>query len=156
MLAVTGAAGIFRLAALKKIAYRGGNLPEVFDEDFFSYKEDVDLGWRLNRAGFVCRYEPVVMGWHVRTLGKRGRWPWFLNPRQALRRIFSPRTRYSVRNYVWMLVKNISWKQEIAYGIPIAIRLAFIFLATIAFFPLITIWLEVAEDIPTMIRKRVT
>ena len=154
VLAVTGAAGIFRITALEKIAYGGGNLPEVFDEDFFAYKEDVDLGWRLNRAGFVCRYEPIVMGRHARTLGKRGKLPWFLNPKQAIRRIFSPRTRYSIRNYVWMLVKNISWKQEIAYGIPIAIRLAFMVAATVVFFPLFSIWLEVAEDIPTMIRKR--
>jgi len=154
VLAVTGAAGIYRVAALEAVAYASGNLPEVFDEDFFAYKEDVDLGWRLNRAGFVCRYEPIVMGTHARTLGKRGSLPWFINPEEAPRRLLSSRTRYSIRNYVWMLVKNISWKQEIAYGIPIAIRLIFIFVATVVFFPLMTVWLEVAEDIPTMIRKR--
>ena len=154
VLAVTGAAGIYRVAALEAVAYASGNLPEVFDEDFFAYKEDVDLGWRLNRAGFVCRYEPIVMGTHARTLGKRGSLPWFINPEEAPRRLLSSRTRYSIRNYVWMLVKNISWKQEIAYGIPIAIRLIFIFVATVVFFPLMTVCLEVAEDIPTMIRKR--
>jgi GT2 family glycosyltransferase len=31
-----------------------------FDESFFSYLEDVDLGLRLRLAGWRCRYEPVV------------------------------------------------------------------------------------------------
>jgi len=31
-----------------------------FDERFFSYLEDVDLGLRLRLAGWSCRYEPAV------------------------------------------------------------------------------------------------
>ena len=31
-----------------------------FDERFFAYLEDVDLGLRLRLAGFTCRYEPAV------------------------------------------------------------------------------------------------
>src|SRR6185312_11951280 len=31
-----------------------------FDERFFAYLEDVDLGLRLQLGGWSCRYEPVV------------------------------------------------------------------------------------------------
>jgi GT2 family glycosyltransferase len=32
----------------------------AFDERFFAYLEDVDLGLKLRLAGWTCRYEPVV------------------------------------------------------------------------------------------------
>ncbi len=151
LLAVTGAFGIYRLSALQQVSHSD---IEVFDVDFFAYKEDVDLGWRLKRAGFVSRYEPVTAGTHARTLGKRGSVAWFLNPAEAPRRLFSPRTKYSIRNYVWMLIKNISWQQELIHGIPIAARLLFILPFTIIFFPLFVVWFEIVEKIPVMIHKR--
>lgn len=154
VLAVTGACGIFRVSALMAIAHSSSHGPEIFDEDFFSYKEDVDVGWRLTRAGFMCMYEPVVMGTHVRTLGKRGAWPWFLQISQISKRLVSQRTRYSMRNYVWMLIKNISWQEELIYGIPIAIRLFAMLLASVIFFPLLRVWFEVVEKIPVMIQRR--
>jgi GT2 family glycosyltransferase len=42
--------------------YRRGAVIEVggFDERFFSYLEDVDLGLRLRLAGWRCAYEPAV------------------------------------------------------------------------------------------------
>lgn len=36
-----------------------------FDEDFFSYFEDVDLGFRLNLAGYPCYYLPTLQVEHV-------------------------------------------------------------------------------------------
>jgi GT2 family glycosyltransferase len=42
--------------------YRRGAVLDVggFDERFFMYLEDVDLGLRLRLAGWRCRYEPVA------------------------------------------------------------------------------------------------
>jgi GT2 family glycosyltransferase len=45
-------AALYRSEALRAV---GG-----FDERFFAYLEDVDLGLRLRLAGFGCRYEPAL------------------------------------------------------------------------------------------------
>jgi len=36
-----------------------------FDEDFFCYLEDVDLGFRLRLAGYRCLYAPTSVVYHV-------------------------------------------------------------------------------------------
>lgn len=35
-----------------------------FDEDFFMFYEDVDLGWRLNLLGYRFRYQPLSLAYH--------------------------------------------------------------------------------------------
>lgn len=42
---------------------------EYFDEDFFAYKEDVDLAWRSRLLGWKAYYAPSVVAWHARTSG---------------------------------------------------------------------------------------
>ena len=41
---------------------------EVLDEDFFMYKEDVDLAWRLRLLGWSAWYEPAALAWHARSV----------------------------------------------------------------------------------------
>lgn len=42
---------------------------EFFDEDFFMYKEDVDLAWRLRLYGWKAVYEPKAVAYHGRGSG---------------------------------------------------------------------------------------
>ena len=37
-----------------------------FDDDFFVYREDVDLAWRLRGRGWSARCVPAAVAWHRR------------------------------------------------------------------------------------------
>jgi GT2 family glycosyltransferase len=64
----TGAAMVCRRAALDDVALDG----EVLDEQFFMYKEDVDLAWRLRHRGWECWYVPAAVATHARTSHSHG------------------------------------------------------------------------------------
>jgi GT2 family glycosyltransferase len=59
---VTGAAVMFRKEALEASKVDD----EIFDEDFFAYREDADLAWRMRGFGYRARYEPAAIGYHLR------------------------------------------------------------------------------------------
>lgn len=87
---VTGACALYRLEALKQVADKHG----IFDERFGSYKEDVDLAWRLRRAGWKAVFTPRAMAWHGRGVGCGDKRSW--------------RIRYlSIRNHLLMMLKNV-------------------------------------------------
>ena len=58
----TGAAGFYRRAALESARISTG----YFDADFFLYREDADLAWRLRRLGWKCLYVPEAVAFHRR------------------------------------------------------------------------------------------
>jgi len=64
---VDGAAPLYRRKALEDIRINN----EYFDEDFFMYKEDVDLAWRLRLYGWEAVYEPKAIGYHLRGAGEK-------------------------------------------------------------------------------------
>jgi GT2 family glycosyltransferase len=67
---VDGPAPVYRKQALVDVEEprtAGGH--EILDEDFFMYKEDVDLAWRLRRSGWRSWYQPSAVAWHGRTAG---------------------------------------------------------------------------------------
>lgn len=151
LLAVTGACGMYRVSALKAVAH---NAAEFLDNEFFSYKEDIDIGWRLNKAGWKVLYLPILAGYHQRTLGRRGLFNWGIKPGQIYRRLKSQRTRFSLRNWVWLIIKNASLPQLMLHGLPILIRAAVFFLLSCLYPPLLKTWLEIIAGIPTCLRKR--
>ena len=72
------AASLYRRSALEDIKlpiFKGGvpqtNRFEYFDEDFFMYKEDVDLSWRFRLYDWKAIYEPEAVGYHLRGAGEK-------------------------------------------------------------------------------------
>jgi len=57
-----GGASAFRRSMLVDLESKGQQ--EAFDEDFFAYCEDVDLGWRAQLAGYQCLYVPTAIIYH--------------------------------------------------------------------------------------------
>ncbi len=58
----SGCAALFRTEALADIRISTG----FFDDDFFVYREDVDLAWRLRGRGWSARCVPGARAWHRR------------------------------------------------------------------------------------------
>lgn len=79
-------AALYRRAALADI---GG-----FDEDYFCYVEDVDLGFRLRLAGLACEYVPEAVVHHVGAASSGGHHSDFA-------------VYHGHRNLVWTFVKNM-------------------------------------------------
>lgn len=78
--------------------YRRAMIDEVgpFDEDFFAYADDADLGLRGRIAGWDCVYNPRAVVRHHRaaTLGRQS----------------AGRLRLIERNRVWLVAKLFPWR----------------------------------------------
>ncbi|MFB3854936.1 MAG: glycosyltransferase family 2 protein [Vicinamibacterales bacterium] len=100
---VTGAAGFYRRAMLEDIAIDD----EVFDEDFFAYREDADLAWRAQLLGWQCIYVPAAVALHIRrvTPERRSSLPPEIN-------------RMSVRNRFLLRLKNQTAGHALRFLVP--------------------------------------
>ena len=107
---ISGALVLLRASALADVRFQD----EVLDQDFFAYKEDVDLAWRLQQAGWDALYVPQAIAYHYRGMygpEKSGIWKRIMN-----RKGKSPlRNYYSTRNHWMLLVKNLRLS-DIVFG----------------------------------------
>jgi GT2 family glycosyltransferase len=95
VLSVCTAAAVYRRSCLQKISYSDS---EYFDELFFAYKEDIDLGWRAINHGWEVHYNPACLAYHHRGW-KEG------TPRKTVQKL----TRYhSFKNRYILLIKNLN------------------------------------------------
>ncbi len=147
---VSGALSLYRAQALIDVRYRD----EFFDHDFFAYKEDVDMAWRLQHKGWKALYVPEALAYHYRGM---------YGPEQMgiLQRLKNRRGRsslrnfYSSRNHWLLLLKNLRW-MNVFFALPwllvsgIARFVYMVLLEKNGF----KVLFEVLKLIPTMLRKR--
>jgi GT2 family glycosyltransferase len=106
---VSGAAAMHRRAFLRDVALEG----EIFDEDFFAYREDADLAWRGQLFGWQALYVPTAVGWHIRrvTPERRGQLPAAINMHSVknrfLLRIKNEGLLLALRNAPWELTRDL-------------------------------------------------
>lgn len=101
---VSATAAAYRMSALEQVKFGEA---EYFDEDFFTYWEDLDLSWRLRLAGLRCAYVPDAVIFHSRfaAQSKDG----FRKPWDFVRHTKSLPTRvicWDWRNHLFAIVKN--------------------------------------------------
>jgi GT2 family glycosyltransferase len=100
---VSGALGLYRASALHDAMQDN----QVFDQDFFAYKEDVDLAWRLQWLGWKARFVPEAVAYHYRGMYGKERMGFFERIKNRFQKS-KLRSFYSNRNHWWLLVKNES------------------------------------------------
>lgn len=102
---VSGALPMYRRSALLDVAEGTPERPEFFDESFGSYKEDVDLAFRLRTRGWRSYVVPAARAWHDRTAASPR--VWTDAAAIAHRAAKSAPVRYhSYRNHLAVLCKN--------------------------------------------------
>jgi GT2 family glycosyltransferase len=80
----SGAAGLYRKRMLDAVG--------LFDEDFFAYGEDADIGWRGRLAGWTCVFVPTAVVYHRYSASSSA---------------YSPLKAFWVeRNRLWLAIKN--------------------------------------------------
>ena len=96
---VCGAAALFKRKALEEIKIKN----DYFDSEFFAYKEDIDLCWRLNLYGFKCLYVHDAIAYHGRGMNSsKG----LINTIKNRRSQSEFLKGISFRNHYLMLIKN--------------------------------------------------
>lgn len=78
---------------------------EYFDEDFFVYREEVDLAWRAQLRGWKCLYTPKAIAYHVHLYSPETRKQ---QPRSMQRLQF--------RNRYLLMLKNDSWRNVMRHA----------------------------------------
>lgn len=98
---ISGAILLLRASALQSIRYRD----EFFDGDFFCYKEDIDLAWRLRLAGWGSRFVPSAIAHHYRGAYSPERSTWLKTIKARRQRSQLVNFRSFVNHY-FVLIKN--------------------------------------------------
>ena len=104
---VSGAAAFYRRKMLDETALTG----EIFDEDFFSFREDADLSWRSQLMGWDTIYWPTARAFHRRSVTPRRR-----------KKLDPTINRHSVKNRFLLRIKNQTAGHALRFLLPTLFR----------------------------------
>jgi len=147
---ITGNCALFRKVALNDSKI----YEEYFDEDFFMYKEDVDLCWRLRLLGWTFIYTPNAIAYHNRGTGVLSRvtLKGSITGRKQLDKI---QKYYSLKNQQLMLLKNELSATFFRDFLSIASREIAIILWVFLFETIrFEVFFELFKQIPLILNKR--
>lgn len=150
---VSGTAAAYRMSALEKIKL---SQREYFDEDFFTYWEDLDLSWRLQLAGYACAYVPDAVIFHSRFAGQsehgfRRPWKFASHTRSLPTHVL----RWDWRNHIFAILKNdFGW--SLWRDLPFIAMREFLLLCYIAIFEprVLGAIPEFVQLLPRILKKR--
>lgn len=116
---LNGAAPIFRRTALERVKVRTSTKNqaekyEYFDEDFFSYKEDVDLAYRIQLAGLKSCCLREAIAYHSRGVGQNG-----TSIKESRSKQPSDIKIYSYKNHLSAIYKNEFFTNYLKYFWPL-------------------------------------
>lgn len=137
----SGAASLYARRMITDISIAG----EFFDEQFFAYKEDVDVAWRAQLLGWKAKYVPEAQAIHARGWKQGGRRQIPLFVRQ-----------HSYNNRFFMLIKNETLSLKSFIQIPAILVMELIKLAYILLREpdLMSTWPQIIRQVPDMLKKR--
>ncbi len=104
-------------------------LYEYFDNDFFSYKEDVDIAYRLRLMGFKSYLVPQAVAWHDRSAVSGST---IRKSRNSKSKFIN---RHSFKNHFYFLFKNVPAKIWLRFFHRIIVYEFFKFLYILIFPP---------------------
>jgi len=141
---VSGAAAVYAGRMIREVKIDG----EFFDEDFFAYKEDVDVAWRARLLGWKAWYEPRARAAHARGWGSgsdRGNIP-------------LPVRRHSYKNRYLAILKNETFDLIWWLRLPalLAVELAWHLLLLVLDPKVLGVWARMPDHLRRAWRKRRT
>lgn len=107
IIGVSGAAAMYRRAALEDVKFTYNNHTQYYDEEFHSYWEDVDLSWRIVNRGWKIKYNPLAVAYHGRAAaaspgGYKKVWSFI----QHHKKISSQILQWNYKNHIFLFIKN--------------------------------------------------
>jgi GT2 family glycosyltransferase len=147
---ISGALVLYRAKALHDVRFED----EFFDVDFFAYKEDVDLAYRLQYAGWKSLYTPKAVAYHYRGVYGKEKMSFFERIKNR-RRKSKKLSFYSTRNHWLLIMKNIDLV-SLVVAMP---RLVFSEVARVGYVIVfeqrnILVFPEVLRLVPKIFKKR--